>query len=61
MISELCKPAAVLVAARVADLPGSEEGFASGDLVISLNGKTVPNIAALRELLGNLQPGARLC
>ena len=48
MISELCKPAAVLVAARVADLPGSEESLAPGDLVISLNGKTVPNIAGLR-------------
>jgi serine protease Do len=58
MISELRKPAGVLVAARVADLPGFEEGLAPGDLIISLNGKGVPNVEALRGILGNLQTGS---
>jgi serine protease Do len=58
MISELRKPAGVLVAARVADIPGLEEGLAPGDLIISLNGKGVPNVEALRGILGNLQAGS---
>jgi serine protease Do len=57
-ISELRKPAGVLVAALVADLPGSEEGLAPGDLIISLNSKDVSNVEALRALLGNLQTGS---
>jgi S1-C subfamily serine protease len=57
-ISELRKPAGVLVAALVADLPGAEEGLAPGDLIISLNSKGVSNVEALRELLGNLQTGS---
>jgi serine protease Do len=58
MLSELRKPAGVLVAARVADLPESEEGLEPGDLIISLNGKAVPNVEALRGILGNLQTGS---
>jgi serine protease Do len=58
MISELRKPAGVLVAARVTDLPESGEGLAPGDLIISLNGKEVPNVEALRGILGSLQTGS---
>ena len=58
MISELRKPAAVLVAALVAGTPESEADLAPGDLIISLNGKTVPNVAGLREFLGSLQTGS---
>jgi serine protease Do len=58
MISELRKPAGVLVAARVADLPGAEENLAPGDLIISLNGKEIPNVETLRQLLGNMQSGS---
>ena len=58
MISEMRKPANVLVAARVAGLPELEEGLAPGDLIISLNGKGVPNVEALREFLRNLQSGS---
>jgi serine protease Do len=58
MISEMRKPASVLVAARVAGLPELEEGLAPGDLIISFNGKGVPNVEALREFLRNLQPGS---
>jgi S1-C subfamily serine protease len=55
---ELRKPAGVLVAALVADLPGAEEGLALADLIISLNSKDVSNVEALRALLGNLQTGS---
>jgi serine protease Do len=58
MIPELRKPAGALVAAVVVGFPESEEGLASGDLIISLNGKTVDNVEALRSLLGNLQTGS---
>jgi serine protease Do len=58
MIPELRKPAGVLVAARVAGMPEMEEGLAPGDLIISLNGKGVSNVEALRESIGNLQPGS---
>jgi serine protease Do len=58
MIAELRKPAGVVVAARVAGLPGSEEGLAPGDLIISFNGKAVPNIETLRALLGDMQSGS---
>jgi serine protease Do len=58
MLPDLRKPAGVLVAARVAGLPGSEEGLAPGDLIISLNGKAVPNVETLRGLLSNLQAGS---
>jgi serine protease Do len=58
MISELRKPAGVLVAARVEELPGSEEDLAPGDLIISLNGKGVPNVESLHRLLGDLQSGS---
>jgi serine protease Do len=57
-ISELRKPAGVLVAALVADLPGAEEGLQPGDLIISFNSKEVSSVEALRALLGNLQTGS---
>jgi serine protease Do len=57
-IPELREPAGALVAALVAGLPESEAGLAPGDLIISLNGKSVPNVEALREFLGNLQTGS---
>ena len=58
MISELRKPAGVLVAARVADLPGFDESLEPGDLIISLSGKEVANVKSLRELLNTMQPGS---
>jgi serine protease Do len=60
MIPELRKPAGVLVAARVAGLPEMDEGLEPGDLIISFNGKGVANVDALRESIGNLQPGGPL-
>ncbi len=58
MLPELRKPANVLVAARVAGLPETEEGLAPGDLIISFNSKEVPSVEALRGFLRNLQPGS---
>jgi serine protease Do len=58
MISELRKPAGVLVAARVAGLPGSEEVLSPGDLIISLNGNGVPNLETLRGILGDMPAGS---
>jgi S1-C subfamily serine protease len=55
---ELRKLAGVLLAALVADLPGSEAGLSPGDLIIFLNSKEVSNVEALRALLGNLQTGS---
>ncbi len=59
LVSELRKPAGVVVAARVAGLPGSaEEGLVPGDLIISLNGEAVPNVEALRALIAKLPSGS---
>jgi len=58
LIGELRKPAGVLVAASVAGEPGAEDGLRPGDLIISLNGDSVFNLASLREILGKLEPGS---
>jgi serine protease Do len=58
IIPELRGPAGALVAARVADLPESEEGFEPGDLILSLNGKGVANVKELIGLLGDMQTGS---
>ena len=58
MVSELRKPAGVLVAALVTGSQELEDGFAPGDLIISLNGKSVFNIETLRKLLAELQVGS---
>jgi serine protease Do len=58
MVPGMRKPASIVVAARVAGLPGSEAGLAVGDLIISLNGKAIPNVATLRADLGKLPSGS---
>jgi serine protease Do len=58
MVSGMRKPAGMILAARVAGLPNSEEGFAVGDLIISLNNKAISNVATLRAELGKLPPGS---
>jgi serine protease Do len=52
------KPARIVVGARVAGLPGSEAELTVGDLIISLNGKAIPNVATLRADLGKLPSGS---
>jgi serine protease Do len=51
------KPAGVLVAGRVAGSSQPEEGLLPGDLIISLNGEPVTNLAGLRESVGRLKSG----
>jgi serine protease Do len=58
MISELRKPAGVLVAALLAGVLPAEGGLTPGDLIISLNDKTVPNVDGLIGLLNNLKIGS---
>jgi serine protease Do len=55
MVQELRKPAGIVVAALVAGLPDTQEGLLPGDLIISLNGKTVSNVEDLGKLLGGIQ------
>jgi S1-C subfamily serine protease len=45
------------VAALVASSSEYQEGLAPGDLIISLNGKSVFNVETLRKLLGESQTG----
>jgi serine protease Do len=59
MASELRKPAKVVVAARIAGTQNSEDdGLAPGDLIISLNGKTVANLEDLRSILRDMKTGS---
>jgi serine protease Do len=53
----LRKPAAVVVAAKVADSVGPAELFQTGDLVDMLNGEPVLNLAGFREAIGKLHSG----
>jgi serine protease Do len=59
MVDELRKPAGVVVAARVAGTQNSDdEGFVPGDLIISLNGKTVANVESLHSSLRDMKSGS---
>jgi serine protease Do len=51
------KPAGVLVAGRVAGSSQPEEGLSPGDLIISLNGEPVTDLAGLRETVARLKSG----
>src|SRR5262245_13491797 len=57
MLPAMRKPAGVLVAGRVAGSPQPEEGLLPGDLIISLNGEAVSNLAGLRESVAKLKSG----
>ena len=51
------KPAGVIIAGRVAGSSQPEEGLLPGDLIISLNGEPVTNLAGLRESVARLKSG----
>ncbi len=53
----LRKPAAVVVAAKVADTAGPGELFQAGDLIDSLNGEPVLNLAGLRAAIDKFHSG----
>lgn len=46
---------------RVTDDSGADNaGLQEGDVIIGLNGKTIPTVPALQEILGQLRPGDRI-
>ncbi len=57
MLPPLRMPAAVVVAARVADAPALGEDFQPGDLISSINGDAIADLNALRSVLGKIQTG----
>ncbi len=50
----------VVVIARAAELLGPETGLRTGDVIHSLNGKSVDSVEQLRDLLKNLNPNSPL-
>lgn len=56
-ISGLRRPAGILVAARVAGSE-AENSLMAGDLIISLNGSDLPDLASLKAALGGLKTGS---
>jgi serine protease Do len=57
LLSPLRKPAGIVVAAKVISVPSPPEEFKPGDLIYAVNGDLVPDIAALRAVLGKLKSG----
>jgi serine protease Do len=57
MLPPMRKPAGVLVAGRVAGFTPPEEGLALGDLIISLNGEPVRDLAGLRAAMAKFKSG----
>jgi serine protease Do len=56
MIGERRVPYGVLVAARSADSPSSDQALAAGDIIVSVNGSPVKALADLRSIVGRM-PG----
>ena len=50
-------PTGVLVAARAADAPYSDEGLAPGDVVLSINREPTPTLASLRDAVARIAAG----
>jgi serine protease Do len=57
MLPPMRKPAGVLVAGRVAVFTPPDEGLLQGDLIISLNGEPVRDLAGLRAAVARLKSG----
>ena len=57
LLPPMRKPAGVLVAGKVAGMSQPDEGLSSGDLIISMNGDSVKDLAGLREALAKLKSG----
>jgi serine protease Do len=54
MVGELRMPKGVLVAARSADSPPSEQGLEAGDVIVAINGALITSLADLRSTIGRL-------
>jgi serine protease Do len=57
MVTDLRRPAGVLVAASTAARPFSNDGLKTGDVIFSLNRKIVNSVAELRSIVDSLKPG----
>ncbi|MBV8069797.1 MAG: PDZ domain-containing protein [Acidobacteriaceae bacterium] len=55
---ELRRPSGVVVAARQASAPYSGPALQVGDVVYGVNRQVVTSVAALKQVLQNLKPGA---
>lgn len=60
MVSDLRKPAGVIVAARVSGLQNPQGTLLPGDLIISLNGKEVSGVERLNALINDIKPNTPL-
>lgn len=54
MIGELRIPHGVLVAAKSADSPSSDQALEAGDVIVSVNGTPVKALAELRSIVGRM-------
>jgi S1-C subfamily serine protease len=57
MVTDLRRPAGVLVAASTAARPFTEAGLKTGDVIFSLNRKIVSSVSELRAVVEALKPG----
>ena len=60
MIGERRLPNGVLVAAKSADAPSSEQTLEAGDIIVSVNGAPVKSLAELRSIVGRMATRAAL-
>ena len=57
LLQTLRIPGHVLVAAKVAGLPGPSQEFQAGDVIGAVNGQAISDINALRGILSKMQSG----
>ncbi|MCZ6489458.1 MAG: trypsin-like peptidase domain-containing protein [Acidobacteria bacterium] len=57
MLPPLREPSGILVAARAAETPSQGEGFLPGDVIHSINGAPIRDLAGLRATVGSLKVG----
>jgi serine protease Do len=58
MVTDLRRPAGVLVAASTASRPYSPEGLKTGDVIFSVNRKIISSVAELKTAVDSLKPDA---
>ncbi len=57
MLPPLREPRGILVAARAAEAPSQGEGFLPGDVIHSINGLPILDLAGLRAAVDGLRVG----
>jgi serine protease Do len=58
LLPQLRRPSGLLVAARAADAPPSEQGLDVGDVIYALNGTPVASLQAFKQQVASLPKGA---